>query len=295
MEMKDLKDALLDSIKENVSLKHFNWFKTGGFVKWFFIPKNLEQLQFFLQNKPSNLRLFVLGAGSNLLVDNNNMDLCVIKLTNFNSIVMDENNQIFAQGGVLNLALSKFALQNSIANFEFLSGIPGTIGGGIAMNAGAFEGEFKDIITKVYAIDYSGGLHEFSNQQMGFGYRKNSLKNDFIFYNAQFTNQKGDETKIKTRLDYIAQTRQSTQPKKVFTGGSTFANPVGYKAWELIDKVGLRGYKIGGALFSTKHCNFIINEDNATFDDIQSLIMEAQKRVKEEFNIDLHTEIKILK
>jgi len=293
MEMPDLKDALLDSIKENVSLKNLNWFKTGGIAKWFFIPKNLEELQFFLQNKPSNLRIFVLGAGSNLLIDNNNLDLCVIKLTNFNSINMDED-KIFAQGGVLNLELSKFALKNSIANFEFLSGIPGTIGGGIAMNAGAFGGEFKDIIVKVYAIDYNGNLHEFSNSEMGFAYRKNSLNENFIFYNAQFKYQSCPVAEINTKLEYIAQTRQDSQPKKVFTGGSTFANPVGYKAWELIDKVGLRGYKIGGALFSSKHCNFIINENNATFEDIKALIKEAKNRVKAQFDIDLHTEIKVL-
>jgi UDP-N-acetylmuramate dehydrogenase len=290
----ELKNNLKGKFIENSPLKNHNWFKVGGMADYLFIPENLEDLIYFLKNKPKSLQITIIGAGSNILVKDSGVKGCVIKLSNFNSIKKISETKLEVQSGVLNISLANFAKEEEIGGFEFISGIPGSIGGGIAMNAGCYGREFKDILLNVSAVDFDGNLHSFENIQCGFSYRNCSLSKNLIFITAIFNGYKDIKSNIQEKLDNIKTQREEQQPKKVLTGGSTFANPEGNKAWQLIDSVGLRGYKIGGAFFSEKHCNFIINDGTATALDIQSLINEAIKRVKDKHNIILHPEIKII-
>jgi len=192
----------------------------------------------------------------------------------------------------LNFNLAKFAEVNSIKGFEFLVGIPGTVGGGVAMNAGSYGSEFKDIVKSVYVLDNLGIKRQIPVEEIGFGYRKNSLPTNLIYTKVVFRGDMGDANEIKLKMQEINKKRSSTQPITEKTGGSTFANPEGKKAWELIDLAGLRGAKIGGALMSTKHCNFIINQDNATADEIEMLGEFVRRKVMEHSGIELKWEIK---
>lgn len=301
--MQDFIDNLRGVFKKNYPLKNLNWFKVGGEAEFFFSPADLDDLVFFLKNRPNNIPLNILGAGSNLLIKDEGVAGFVLKLTNLNDIYFLDNGNLFAETGVLNISVSNLALRgfngNSQGGFEFLSGIPGSIGGAIAMNAGAFGREFCDICVSVKALTLNGDIVELSKEDMGFSYRKNSIKEPLIFISAVMKGYNDDTEIVKSKIQEIKLARETNQPKKVLTGGSTFANPTEnnpekYKAWQLIDMVGLRGYKIGNAGFSEKHCNFIINYGNSTSKDIEELIIEAKKRVKEKFNIDLHQEIKFI-
>ena len=294
MNIENLTQHFGDKFISEVSLKNFSWFKIGGIAKYLFTPHSIEDLTFFLQNKPLNLKIYTIGAGSNLLIPDKFLDYCIIKLNYLNTINIVDNDFIECEAGAMNSSLCAFALNHNYGGFEFSSGIPGSVGGGVAMNAGAFDSEFAKIVNKVYALDYQGNKLEFNNIDMGFAYRKNSLSFPVVFYKVIFKTFKSTTNEITAKLNNIKLLREANQPKKVLTGGSTFANPLPHKAWELIDKVGLRGYRIGGAKYSEKHCNFIINDNNACYDDIKNLIIEAKNKVKAQFNIDLHTEIKIL-
>ncbi len=287
------------NIKEQQSLKNLNWFKVGGVAEYFFSPKDLLQLKDFLKHLPKDINITILGAGSNVLIRDGGIDGVVIKLTHLNSIKLDVGGVVKAQSGALNLSVANFALEKSLSGLEFLSGIPGSLGGGLAMNAGAFEKEFKDVVISCKAITLKGEEIELLNSDMGFKYRENSLKEQVIFTSVLLHGVRDDAVNIENKMKEIALKREETQPKKVLTGGSTFANPNNadknaLKAWQLIDKAGLRGHIIGGASFAEKHCNFIINHNNATSRDIEDLILLAQSKVKEQFGVDLKSEIKIL-
>ncbi len=306
--MQDFFNNLKGTLKCNYPLKNLNWFKVGGVAEYFFSPLNIEDLIFFLKNKPKNKPITILGAGSNVLINDDGIKGFVVKLNNFNNSYFLEDGKIFAEAGTLNISVSNLALKgfkNKKGNikiqggFEFLSGIPGGIGGAITMNAGAFGREFCDICVSVKALSLNGDIIDLSNKNLGFSYRKNSLQESLIFISAIMQGYDDSSDIVKEKIQIIKQSREDNQPKKVLTGGSTFANPTennpqAYKAWQLIDMVGLRGYNIGDAGFSEKHCNFIINYGNATASDIKTLIIEAKSRVKNQFNIDLYQEIKFI-
>ncbi|MDR0483844.1 MAG: UDP-N-acetylmuramate dehydrogenase [Alphaproteobacteria bacterium] len=300
--MQDFISNLKGVFKSNYPLKNLNWFKIGGDAEHFFSPQDIDDLIFFLKNKPQNLPITILGAGSNVLISDSGVAGVVIKLNNFDNCSFLEDGKIFAESGALNISVSNLALRGNPpqGGFEFLSGIPGNIGGAISMNAGSFGREFCDICVSVKALNLNGDILNLAKEDLGFSYRKNSLKEPLIFISSIMQGYEDNLENIKQKLEDIKIKRNDTQPKKVLTGGSTFANPKennphGYKAWQLIDKVGLRGYKIGDAGFSEKHCNFIINYGNAVAEDIEKLIAEAQNRVKAEFGIELHQEIKFIK
>ncbi|XWO13841.1 UDP-N-acetylenolpyruvoylglucosamine reductase [Candidatus Hepatincola sp. Pdp] len=281
-------------VNYNHSLKNLNWFKVGGEADAFFIPQDTKDLQLFLKNKPQDVAFFVVGAGSNILIRDGGFKGVVIKLSNLNKMSKVADYEIYTEAGCLNISVANFAKDLQIGGLEFLSGIPGSIGGAITMNAGAFAYEFKDVCTTVNALNLQGELVNFTNEEMGFSYRQNSLEEPYIFIGANLQGQAKDEDEILIAMEKIKESREESQPKKVLTGGSTFTNPKGFKAWELIDRAGLRGYSIGGASFSEKHCNFIINDGSATAADIENLISYAIKKVAEKFNILLHPEIKII-
>lgn len=275
------------------NLAPITWFKVGGKAEIFFKPEDVEDLSFFLKNLDPAVNVTILGNCSNVIIRDGGIDGVVVKLgKNFAKIQLEKRTKIKCGAGALNYYVSNFALNNSKSALEFLIGIPGTIGGGIKMNAGAYGSEFKDVLSNIKAIDRKGNIFDISPNDAGFGYRKSSIPDDYIFVEAEFNVNDSDQKIISEKMAKINEQRSSTQPVKEKTGGSTFANPSEYKAWELIDKVGMRGYKIGDAGFSELHCNFMINHGNATAKDLEDLGELARDKVREKFSQELKWEIR---
>ncbi len=275
------------------NLAPVTWFKVGGNAEVLYRPEDLEDLQFFLSNIEKTVPITVIGNCSNIIVRDGGVDGVVIKLgRNFAKIDMEAEDTIISGAGALNSSVATYAAQNSRSNLEFLVGIPGTIGAGIRMNAGAYGTEFKDVLIKFKAIDFAGKIHEFDSSVDFFKYRKCLLSDDLIFVEASFKTIQMDQNLIKEQMQQINEKRVSTQPIKEKTGGSTFANPDGNSSWKLIDEAGLRGYRIGGAEFSHQHCNFMINIGDATAKDLEDLGELAINKVKEKSGIELKWEIK---
>ena len=301
MEIKELKN-LLSEFGKNVSfeydLKKKNWFNIGGKSKVFYKAENLKELVNFIKKLKGKEKIFILGAGSNTLIKDNLFDGVVIKLSkNFNNISLLGKDIVIAGSAVLDKALSDFAINNSLSGFEFLSCIPGTIGGGIRMNAGCFDKEFKDILLSIQAIDVYGNIITLQAEEIKFEYRKNNLSDDLIFLSASFQGIKGDEKEIKNLTNELKLKKEKTQPTRIKTSGSTFKNPTSQtkkKVWELIkDSVPL-DKSFGDACISEKHCNFFVNKGNASFEDMSKLINFVSKKVLEKTGISLEKEIKIL-
>ena len=301
MEMKDLKNMLNEfgsNVKFEYNLKKKNWFNIGGVSKVFFKAENLKELINFLKKFKNKKKIFVLGAGSNTLITDNLFDGVVIKLSkNFNTISLLGEDIIIAGSAVLDKSLSEFAMNNSLSGFEFLSCIPGSIGGGIKMNAGCFGREFKDILLSIQVIDKSGNLKTIPSRDIKFEYRKNDLSEDLIFLSASFKGIKSNKKKILDEMNKLKFQKEKNQPTKIKTSGSTFKNPISQskkKVWELIkDSVPLDKC-FGDACISEKHCNFFVNKGNATFEDMTNLINFVIKKVEENTGIHLEKEIKIL-
>lgn len=281
----------------NYDLKHLTWFKVGGPADVFFKPEDLDDLISFLQQNSQSentLPLMVIGAGSNIIIRDKGIEGIVIKLgQNFTNIELVSNNLLSAGAGCLNFNLAKFCEANCISGFEFLTGIPGTVGGGVAMNAGCYGSEFKDIVHSTQAVDKNGVLHSFTLADIGFSQRKNSLPKDLIFTKIFFNITRTDTSEnIKHKISKLTNKRRASQPVTEKTGGSSFVNPEGCKAWELIDLAGMRGAKIGGASMSALHCNFMINDGTATASDLENLGELIRQKVMETTGIQLQWEIK---
>jgi UDP-N-acetylmuramate dehydrogenase len=252
-----------------------------------------------LKKLQNSEKIFILGAGSNTLISDNLYDGVVIKLNkNFNNISLLKEDIIIAGSAVLDKSLSDFALNNSISGFEFLSCIPGTIGGGIRMNAGCFDKEFKDILLSVQAIDKSGNIITIPSKDIKFEYRKSDLSDDLIFLSASFKGAKSNKIKIKDKMNKLKIEKETNQPSKIKTSGSTFKNPKlqsKKKVWELIKESVPLDKSFGDACISQKHCNFFVNKGQASFEDMNKLIDFVAKKVLEKTGISLEKEIKILK
>jgi len=282
---------LRGSLRLNYDLAHLTWLKVGGPAEIFYKPVDIGDLQNFLKQIPTNLDINVIGAGSNLLIRDGGIDGVVIKLgAGFNYINQDQEF-ITVGAATLNYSLSQFALQNSVQGFEFLSGIPGNIGGGIAMNAGAYGQEFKDILHSIKAVTKSGEELELMNSEIGFGYRSNPLREKMIFVAAKFKFNYGQHEEIAALIEKIKTQRKATQPINQKTAGSTFANVADQKVWQLIDKVGMRGYTLNGAQISNMHPNFLINTGNAKSCDLEQIAEIAKAKVLEETGIELRWEV----
>ncbi|MFT4718607.1 MAG: UDP-N-acetylmuramate dehydrogenase [Rickettsiales bacterium] len=278
----------------NVDLSKTNWFGVGGRVKVVFFPKDINDLQFFLQNKPEDLRIIILGVGSNIIVKDGEINACVIKL-NFGFTDISYQNNILEVGtGVLSRNLANYCKNNSLTNLEFLTGIPGSIGGAIRMNSGCYGAEVADFLEKMIAIDFEGNIFEFLNEDCDFSYRECKLLENLIFLKAFFRVEKGDVQKISKQILDFNRKREETQPIRAKTGGSTFKNPPNMKAWELIDQAGCRGKKIGDAEMSEKHCNFMINHGSNNANDLINLSEYVIDKVLEKTGVKLEMEIKII-
>jgi UDP-N-acetylmuramate dehydrogenase len=301
MEIKELKN-LLSEFGEKVSfeqdLKKKNWFNIGGKSKVFYKAENLKELVNFIKKLKGREKIFIIGAGSNTLMTDNLFDGAVIKLSkNFNNISLLGEDIIISGSAVLDKTLSDFAMNSNLSGFEFLSCIPGTIGGGIRMNAGCFGKEFKDILLSIQAIDFLGNVITVPAEEIKFEYRKTSLSDDLIFLSASFKGLKRDGKEIKNLTNELKLKKEKAQPTRIKTSGSTFKNPISQtkkKVWELIkDSVPL-DKSFGDACISEKHCNFFVNKGNATFEDMSKLIDFVSKKVLENTGISLEKEIKIL-
>ena len=301
MKMKELKELLVefgDDVKFDHDLKNKNWFNIGGKTKVFYKANNLKELVKFLKKINNNEKIFILGAGSNILIKDNLFDGVVIKLSkNFNNISLLGEDVVIAGSAVSDKSLSEFAIENNLSGFEFLSCIPGTIGGGIKMNAGCFGKEFKDILLSIQVIDKLGNIFTIPKKDIKFEYRKNDLNEDFIFLSASFKGIKSNSSKVKEETNKLKKKKEESQPTRIKTSGSTFKNPISQtkkKVWELIKESVPLDKTFGDAYISNKHCNFFVNRGNATFDDMNKLIDFVSKKVLEKTGVTLEKEIKIL-
>ena len=278
-------------------LAGITWFRVGGAAEVMFRPADADDLAAFLKERPRDVPITVVGVGSNLLVRDGGVPGIVIRLGRGFTEITRDGDLVKAGAAALDLNVALFAREASLAGLEFLSGVPGTIGGGLRMNAGAYGREMKDVTLGAEAIDLSGQRQYLTNRSLGFSYRHCGAPEDWIFIGAELKGEAGDPAAIQKQMDEIQQARAESQPLRTRTGGSTFANPNdpragGRKAWELIDAAGCRGLKRGGAMVSDKHCNFLINTGAATAADLEGLGEEVRARVAEKFGVTLEWEIR---
>ncbi|WP_374333004.1 UDP-N-acetylmuramate dehydrogenase [Aestuariivirga sp.] len=280
-------------LEANAPLAELTWFRAGGPAEVLFTPADEADLSAFLKGTPKDVPVYVIGVGSNLLVRDGGVPGVVIRLgKGFAEITEEPGHRVRAGTAALDVRVARFALEKSIDSLTFLRGIPGTIGGALRMNAGAYGGETKDILFEARAIDRSGTLHVLTNADMKYTYRHCGAPEDLVFTQALFQGRAGDPAEISAAMDKITESRESTQPIKSRTGGSTFKNPPGNKSWQLIDKAGMRGFAVGPAKVSELHCNFLINEGGATAAQIEELGETVRAKVKQSSGIELDWEIK---
>ena len=279
----------------NYSLKKLNWFNIGGNTKIYFKPDTLQDLIEFLKLCKNKEKLFVIGAGSNVLFKDDEFEGSVIKLSkNFSRISLLNENTIIAGSSVLDKSLSDFAMENSLSGFEFLSCIPGTIGGGIRMNSGCFDVEFKDILVSAQAINRTGEVLTIPAKDILFDYRSCNLPKDLIFLSATFQGKKDNKDNIKEKINNLKIKKEKAQPTRIKTGGSTFKNPIkqtNKKVWEIIKQSVPNDIQFGDAAISNKHTNFFINKGNASYKDMKKLIDFVKGSVRNKTGINLDLEI----
>jgi UDP-N-acetylmuramate dehydrogenase len=277
----------------NQPLAELTWFRVGGPAQVLFSPQDEADLAYFLARLPAEVPVTVVGLGSNLIVRDGGVAGVVIRLgRGFSEIVVESGERLRAGTAVPDVKVARATQEASIAGLSFLRGIPGSIGGALRMNGGAYGGETKDVLIEARGVDRSGRIITFTNADMHYTYRHCGAPEDVIFTDALFQGRPGDPTVIAAEMDKITESREATQPIKSRTGGSTFKNPPGHKAWQLIDGAGCRGLIVGGAQVSTMHCNFLINLGGATAADIESLGETVRARVKANSGVELDWEIK---
>ena len=297
-ELKNFANTIEGKLNFNYDLKKSNWFNIGGKTKAYFKPDSLNELVVFLKKFGNKGKILTLGAGSNVLINDKTFDGVIIKLgKNFSNISVLPNRTIIAGSATTDKKLSEFASENNIGGLEFLACIPGTVGGGLRMNSGCFEKEFKDVLLSVQAIDKNGRDLTIPSSKIKFGYRENDLDKDLIFLSASFRGEFKEKQKIEKFMKTLKEKKNETQPTKIKTGGSTFKNPISQtnqKVWKLIKKSVPIDTKFGDAEISDKHCNFFINRNNASFDDMKKLINFVKEKVKLKTGIKLETEVEII-
>ena len=296
--LEELSSEFKNNVKFDYDLKKKNWFNIGGKTKIYYKANNLKDLIKFLKKIKDKEKIFVLSGGSNTLITDKTYNGVVIKLaSNFNNISLLSDEIIIAGSAVSDKSLSEFAMNNNIGGFEFLSCIPGTVGGGIKMNAGCFEREFKDILISIQAISKSGQVKTIPAKDINFEYRDSKLSDDLIFLSASFKGYKKKLETIKNEIIELKKKKEDAQPTRIKTSGSTFKNPVNQtdnKVWQLIKESVPLEKSFGDACISQKHSNFFVNKGNAKFEDMKNLIEFVSESVLKQTGIKLETEIKIL-
>ncbi|WP_330084423.1 UDP-N-acetylmuramate dehydrogenase [Methylocystis iwaonis] len=285
---------LRGKLSANEPLAPYTWFRVGGPAQLLFMPADEADLAYFLSRLPSDIPVTVIGLGSNLIVRDGGVAGVVIRLSakGFGEIAVEENCRLRIGAAVPDVKAARAAADAGIDGLAFYRGIPGAIGGALRMNAGAHGGETKDTLIEARGVDRLGNIGIFSIADMGYSYRHCSAPADVIFTQALFQGRPGDSAAILAEMDRITQAREASQPIKEKTGGSTFKNPEGHKAWQLIDAAGCRGLVVGDAQVSEMHCNFLINRGRATAADIETLGETVRARVLETSGVELHWEIK---
>lgn len=287
--MPDLRGRLL----VNQPLAEITWFRAGGPAQVLFTPETEDDLCYFLKHLPEETAVTTIAIGSNTLVRDGGVPGVTIRLAKgFNQVSVEEGCRVRAGAAVPDVKVARAAAEAGIDGMAFLRGIPGAIGGALRMNAGAYGGEVTDVFLEARAVDRKGELHVLSHADMGFSYRHSTVPADFIFTQGTFVGRPGDSATILAAMNEITERRDSTQPVRSRTGGSTFKNPPGHKSWQLIDAAGCRGLRVGGAHMSELHCNFLINDEDATASDIETLGETVRRRVFETSGIELEWEIK---
>ena len=291
-------DKFTGKIYFDYDVNKLNWFNIGGKTKIYFKPETLKDLTLFLNIYKNRGKIFIIGAGSNVLFKDDKFDGAIIKLSkNFSNISILKDNIIVAGSCALDRTISDYAMKNSIGGFEFLSCIPGTVGGGIRMNSGCFDKEFKDILISIQALEPSGKIITIPSKEIIFDYRSCNLSKDLIFLSASFQGEKKEKKKIEKEIKLLKNKKEIAQPTKVKTGGSTFKNPkklTNKKVWELINESVSPEFNFGDATISKKHSNFLINRGNAKYKDMINLINYIKKNVHEKTGITLELEIIIV-
>lgn len=289
----DMLPPVRGTLTHDAPLKDLVWFRAGGPAEVLFRPADVEDLASFVASRPAELRISVIGVGSNLLVRDGGIPGVVVRLSSAFGKIEADGNRLRAGAAALDGAVARAAADAGIAGLEFLRGVPGTIGGALRMNAGCYGREIKDIFVEATAIDGKGNKIRLSAADMGFEYRKaRAAGDDLIFVEAVFEGTRDEPAAIRARMEELSANREASQPIKAKTGGSTFKNPPGHKAWQLIDEAGCRGLNLGGAQVSEKHTNFLINSGDASAADLEALGEEVRRRVKEKSGITLEWEIK---
>lgn len=292
--------------RQNALLK--NWFDVGGVAEVMFRPADIIDLQNFLktvsalnlQNIHEQIHVQILGAGSNVIIADEGVKGVVIRLPSSFAKISNQGQLVTVGASALCGNVARYCADLGLSGLEFLSGIPGSIGGAIAMNAGCYGSEISHFLLTAEAVDNQGNIHEIKNSDFGFFYRGNNIAKKFIFISATFSANISTSELVAKKINELQEKREATQPIRAKTGGSTFKNPIvtekmNLKAWELIDKIGYRGKKVGDAQISEKHCNFLINIGNASASDLMTLGEEVRKKVKTEFGVDLEWEIKFFR
>ncbi len=279
-------------LRANAALSDITWFRIGGPAQMLFTPADEADLVYFLKNCPDDIPVFTMGLGSNLLVRDGGVPGVVIRLgRGFGTVAAEDGHRLRSGTAVPDVKVAAAAAQAGIAGLSFYRGIPGSIGGALRMNAGAHGTETKDVLVSARAVDRQGNIHELTNADMGYSYRHCSLPKDWIFTEALYEGEAGEQDEIQRAMNEVSEYREENQPIKERTGGSTFKNPPGHSAWKLIDAAGCRGFRVGGARVSDLHCNFLINDQGATGEDVERLGETVRARVKDNSGIDLHWEI----
>lgn len=274
-------------------LAPLTWFRVGGPAEVLFRPVDVDDLSTFLRGCPSDVPVTVVGVGSNLLVRDGGVPGVVVRMgKTFGTVEVLGGEQVLAGTAALDMAVARTAMEAGISGLEFFRGIPGTIGGALRMNGGAYEKETCDVLVEAHGVTRAGEQVTYSLADMGYSYRHSSAPSDVFFTSARFQGAAGDRGAIEKRMNAITEKRETTQPIRTRTGGSTFKNPEGHKSWQLIDAARCRGLAHGGAQVSEKHCNFLINTGTATASDIETLGEEVRARVKETSGVSLEWEIR---
>ena len=290
-ELKAKMPELRGRLLANQPLAEFTWFRVGGSAQAFYMPEDENDLAYFLRSLPAATPVIVIGAGSNLIVRDGGVPGIVVRLgRGFNDVKIEEH-RVIAGTAMLDVMVARAAQGASVGGLAFLSGIPGTVGGALRMNGGAYGGETKDVLTEARGVDRQGNLRTFTNGEMGFAYRHCSVPDDVIFTAATFQGRAGSPEEIAAEMAEIKKKREASQPRNR-TGGSTFKNPPGNSAWKLVDEAGCRGLTIGGAQVSELHSNFLINLGGATAADIETLGETVREKVKAHSGVELEWEIK---
>ena len=291
----NVKNKISGKISFNENLSKLSWFNLGGPAKVLFRPKSLQELSLFLKEIKGIKKIKVLGIGSNTLIRDGGFDGIIIKFGNsFSHLSLFNSNTIIAGASALDKNVSNFALKNSISGFEFMSCIPGTVGGAVRMNSGCYGNDISKILISVQVMDFDGNVKAIQSSDIKFYYRGSSLDNNLIIISATFKGKKDNNLNVQQKINSFMKEKKDTQPSKIKTCGSTFKNPEKQKAWKLIKDSGCAGMAVGDAQISEKHCNFFVNKGNAKSRDLEQLINQVQSKVLEKTGINLELELQII-